>query len=190
MTLTVYSVYCLVRNLAGPLSVYQRHCNHLLTTHSSPEPIHQWDMDLICELKHRILHGEQIIVGRGDFNDAILTMSLASTLQETGLQEGAVLSSHPSQNTSISTYIRSETDRIIDGILVTPSIQIERCGYTDFNIWDHHMVWLDISTASSTFGADNPHTPIAGCRLKLQDLSTVTPLLVPPNDRNLPTETP
>ena len=169
-TLTIYSIYRPVPNNEGPLSVYQQQRRHLLASDVSTEPLHQWTEDLRQELQPRINQGEHLIVG-GDFNSCLRSATFFKMLQELGLQE-SILSLHSTTPPTFSSCIRSAKSKIIDGIYSSPSIRIQKGGYTPFDTWDHRMVWIDIDIPS-TFGSEPTHVPTMGRRLKLQEPETV-----------------
>ena len=170
--LTIYSIYRPTENHTGPLSVFQQQRTHLIKTHRHPNPLTIFDADLLQELRNRITDGEQLVVG-GDINSDITDSTLPQKFHELGLIE-AVLSHHPLQKPNFSTYIRNVSNKVIDGIWVTPSLIIQGGGYTDFGIWDHCTPWLDIDLLS-TFGSNQPNNPLrtSGRRLQLSIPKTV-----------------
>lgn len=154
-TLTVYSIYKPIKNLNGPLSVYQQHRTHLSQTISpSTDPLQTFDTDLIQELKVRLSHGEHLLIG-SDINEEIFQSTLASAFTQLGLQE-AIISHHDGAVPSLSTHIRNDRNRIIDGIWTTPSLVIRRSGYTSFSTWDHRTASVDLDIHSS-FGTPHKH---------------------------------
>ena len=169
-TVTIYSIYRPVRNLTGPLSVYQQQQTHLSSININTDPLTTWASDLKTELQSRIQAGEILIVG-GDINSCILSDPLSLMLQEIGLIE-TVISSHPNESTSFSTYMRSDQSRIIDGIWASPSITINHSGYSPFEGWDHRLVWIDLDR-STTFGSASPIVPFPVRRLKTTDTRAV-----------------
>ena len=170
--LTVYSIYKPVLNNTGPLSVYQQHRTHLMSAVTNPDPLAIYDSDLQQELQKRIDSGEHLVIG-GDFNLDIKTGSLSTMLSTLGLQE-AILSQHPSSPPQFSTYIRNDRNRVIDGIWITPSLHITKCGYTNYDTWDHCTAWLELDLYS-TFGSPQSNNPLrrSGRRLKLSEPETV-----------------
>ena len=146
--LTIYSIYKPIKNLHGPLSVYQQHRNHLSCTAShNIDPLKSFDKDLVKELQQCLSQGEHLLIG-GDLNEEISHSTLATAFLQLGLQE-AILSHHDNAVPSLSTHIRNDCNRIIDGIWKTPALVIRRSGYTSFSTWDHRTAWIDLDTTSA-----------------------------------------
>ena len=174
LLLTIYSIYRPTENHTGPLSVFQQHRTHLIKTHRHSNPLTIFDADLLQELRNRIAEGEQLVVG-GDINSDITDGTLPQKLQELGLIEAVLSLITPHKNqTSAHISASNESNKVIDGIWVTPSLIIQGGGYTDYGPWDHRTPWLDIDLLS-TFGSNQPNNPLrtSGRRLQLSVPKTV-----------------
>ena len=87
------------------------------------------------------------------------------------LQE-AILSAHEDA-TPPATYSRNSRDIPIDGVWISPTIQILQAGYTPFGSWDHRGAWIDVSNASVFGSHPPPQITISARRLQLNAPSTV-----------------
>ena len=173
LILNIYSIYRPVKNLRGPLSVYQQHRTHLSRTISpTADPLKTFDEDLINELQQCLARGEHLLIG-GDINEEINHSTLVNSFLQLGLQE-AILSHHAEDTPSLSTHIRNDRNRIIDGIWKTPGLVISGSGYTSFSTWDHRTAWIDLDTRSA-FGTPQKHHPtrFSGRRLQLSNSASV-----------------
>jgi hypothetical protein len=85
-------------NNKGIGTVWTQHCRYLRTVKqiASPDPILQFDTDLITEIQKWKMMSDNIIIGI-DMNEDVRTCILSKVFKENDLQD-AILTSHPSQS--------------------------------------------------------------------------------------------
>lgn len=147
LSFRVISAYRCVRNIHGPLSVWNQ-LRYLMDLDQRPgDPIDCFDHDLMQFISSCMANGEQIILGI-DANEDVRTGSFARNMHGLGLSD-ICTSRHGIDPPP--TYARGSLP--IDAIFVSASLLQSRCGYTKI-VSDHRVLWVDI-----------PHQSLFGTRL-------------------------
>ena len=172
ISLRVVSIYQPCENKSGIVAVYAQHRRHLQNMKDDRDPRAAFKQDFRRELEEWINQGDHIIVG-GDVNESIFHQSITDIFQEHGMVN-AVFDRHSRQGAP-TTYYRCNSNRIVDGMWVTPGITVHRSGYLEPKDFpgNHSLVWMDISYDDAL--GHNPPTPVspAARRLKLGYSKTV-----------------
>lgn len=159
-------VICAYRpcKIPGPLSVYAQHQMFFDTQDIKGCPRDLFTIHLLEEIEAWITQGDQLIL-MIDANEDICSFHQA--LQNTGMREA--LLHHHSTNASATFDGGSEP---IDGIFVSPSINIIIGGYFEFGFCpftDHRGLWINVHY-NNAFGHIMPAITTAWVRrLKTQD---------------------
>ena len=154
------TVYAPQKGGRGLNTVYEQQLAHLKTN-----PIRAFWSDLARSIALWQSKGEQLII-MGDWNEDIVGDNLTVWMRTFGLQE-AITSMHGKQPPP--TYHRGT--HTIDGIFISPSIQVARAGYLGFGEipGDHRGLWIDVHQ-KSILGYKMADIPTARARrLKLDD---------------------
>jgi hypothetical protein len=147
------SAYRCVRNLTGPLSVWNQQ-RYLLDLERNPtDPIEQFDTDLVTFITQCIQNGEHVILGI-DANEDVRTGVFGKKMNDLGMKDVCV---HRHGFEAPPTYARGTTP--IDALFVSPALLGSRCGYLSVYC-DHRVLWMDIPV-QETLGRK---FPIAFCR--------------------------
>jgi hypothetical protein len=161
-SIRLIAAYRCVRNLHGPLSVWNQQ-RYLLDLENNPaDPIELFDRQLLSFIEQCLAAGEQIILGI-DANEDIRVGSFSRIMKEIGLTE---ICTHKHGTLAPPTYARGSTP--IDAIFVSSTLKESKCGYLPV-VCDHRILWIDIPIQIA-LGRDIP-TSAGRCpqRLKLQD---------------------
>ena len=154
------TVYAPQKSGTGLNTVYEQQLSYF-----NHNPIQQFWNDLARAISSWQSSGEQLIL-MGDWNEEITGENLTLWMRTFGLTE-AITSLHG--QTPPPTYHRGS--HAIDGIYVSPSIQVSRAGYLGFGDipGDHRGIWIDVEQRS-ILGYKMADIPIAKARrLKLND---------------------
>jgi hypothetical protein len=112
----IISAYRCVRNIYGPLSVWNQQ-RYLLDMQNIPnDPIDEFDRQLINYIKESLESGDHIVLGI-DMNDDIRTSAFSKALQQQGLVD---ICTTKHGNNAPPTYARGSAP--IDGIFVSKSL--------------------------------------------------------------------
>lgn len=91
-----------------------------------------------------------------DANSNMKLSDISSKFQELSLQE-AILTKHGMSDPS--TFRRNTSDSPIDGIWLSPGLQVQACGYTGYDTifpnMDHRCLWVDL-LCKQAFGHKMP----------------------------------
>jgi hypothetical protein len=158
----IISAYRCVRNIYGPLSVWNQQ-RYLLDMQNIPnDPIDEFDRQLINYIKESLESGDHIVLGI-DMNDDIRTSAFSKALQQQGLVD---ICTTKHGNNAPPTYARGSAP--IDGIFVSKSLLRSASGYLPIAC-DHRVLWIDIPYALA-FGRSLKFIPQPQPkRLTLQD---------------------
>ena len=142
---------CLNKGIGTVWSQHYRYIKKEKQIHD-PNPIRQFDSDLLTEIQNWKQMGDNLIIGI-DMNADVRTCTLSKILQANQLQN-AILTSHPSQSPP-ATYDKNTSRTPIDAIWVTPNIDITRAGFTPFEGGSpsapsdgHRMLWIEVDNFS------------------------------------------
>ena len=75
---------------------------------------------------------------------------------------------------TVATYRRNTAGTPIDGVWITPGVEIQASGLTEFADWDHRTVWIDITESSIMPNRTIPDPHIEARRLRLGDGDSTT----------------
>ena len=166
VVLRVVSIYQPCRNQTGALSVYAQHKNYLQGNNDDRDPRIAFKEDFQTELNEWIEDGDQVIVG-GDVNQSVEHEDITSIFMEYDMTN-VIFQRHGADNAP-TTYYRTTSGRIVDGMWATPGIAVTRAGFLEPGDFpsDHSLIWMDI-TYQSALGHNPPH-PVSpnARRLKL-----------------------
>ena len=154
------TVYAPQKGGNGMNTVYEQHLAHL-----KENPIRAFWKDLANDIATWQKHGEQLILS-GDWNEDVAGTNLKTWMGTFGLRE-AITTMHSSKPPP--TFQRGS--HAIDGIFVSPNIDVYRSGYLGFGEvpGDHRAIWIDVRQ-KSILGYKMADIPIARARrLKLED---------------------
>ena len=142
--LRVVSIYRPCENKDGKIAVYTQQLAYFQSKNKDRNPCTAFLEDLKEQLTTWLEQGDQIVVG-GDVNESIFDDQIDGLFQEIGMQN-AIFSIHPRENAP-TTYYRTESGRIVDGLWSTPGLTIQRGGYLEPRDFpgNHSMLWVDIS---------------------------------------------
>jgi hypothetical protein len=161
-TFRIISAYRCVRNIHGPLSVWNQLRYLMDLQRISDDPIERFDRDLCQFIQECMAAGEQVILGI-DVNEDIRSGSFSKIMRDLGLKD---ICTHRHGPSNPSTYARGSTP--IDAIYVTANLWSSRCGYLPV-VSDHRVLWIDIPQ-EQLFGRRLSALPIrTPQRLILQD---------------------
>jgi hypothetical protein len=162
MSFRVISAYRCVRNIHGPLSVWNQLRYLMDLQQRDGDPIECFDYDLSAFIQQCMSDGEQIILGI-DVNADVRSSSFTKTMNNLGLFD---ICTHRHGINTPSTYARGSTP--IDAIFVSSNLLHSKCGYLKV-VSDHRVLWMDVpqhilfGQRLSTLPTRHPH------RLALQD---------------------
>lgn len=166
-SIRIISIYAPTFNNENSGSVYSQQRRVMLDRNDDRCPVKAFWEDLWIELGRWTEEGDIIIVG-GDFNEDIYKPELIQKFKNLGMVNG-LHRMHPSLF-PINTH--KEGSRTIDGIFISESVEIFKCGYLNFDEGipsDHRPVWADIKI-KELFDRKYPSNPISNPRrLTLQD---------------------
>ena len=165
VVLRVVSIYQPCKNKYGAQSVYAQHKNYLQTKNDDRDPRTAFREDLKSELENWIEEGDQIIVG-GDVNESVFHPDIQDIFQ-TFQMRNIIFDLHGANNAP-TTYYRTTSGRIVDGIWTTPGISARRGGFLEPGDFpgDHSLLWIDV-TYDSALGHNPPH-PVSPQARRLQ----------------------
>jgi len=142
-----------------PHTVYSQHEYYFNTVASPPQPRNPRQAfyeDLNHSITQWLADGDLLIVGL-DANEDIDTGDTAHWMQTWGLTN-ALRRTHP-QRPRVATCNKNRNNIPIDGIWISPGLQISAAGMTGFGELhpdpDHRILWIDVTT-SSLFGFQAP----------------------------------
>lgn len=147
----IVSGYRPVRDFSNrPGTVYSQHEKYFYDQGNPREPRQAFLDDLGSLLRIWIDQGEQIILGM-DVNEFIFSPTISQWTQTLGLIP-ALTHQHPALPL-VDTCDRGQSNRPIDGIWITPGVDIRHCGMTGFGELDqfnsdHRLLWMDIPSES------------------------------------------
>ena len=172
ITLRVVSVYQPSENTTGIISVQAQHKRYFQEKNDDRNPRAAFKEDLATELEQWIDEGDHIILG-GDVNEDVLHQNITNLFQPHGMLN-AIYDRHGATNVP-PTYFRTNSDRVVDGIWITPGIEVKKAGFLEPGevCGDHSMLWIDV-TFNSALG-HNPPQPVcpAARRLRLDNSKLV-----------------
>jgi hypothetical protein len=161
------SAYRCVKNIHGPLSVWNQQRYLLDLQHTNTDPIEKFDEDLFCFLRQCLEAGETIVLGI-DANTDTRSGAFPSKLYELGL---------------INIFLRKFGSRIpptyargslpIDSIYTSASLQSSRAGFLKIYC-DHRILWIDIPQEAAFGRHLHSNSQTSSSRLQLQDPRVVT----------------
>jgi hypothetical protein len=175
--LRIIAAYRCVRNIYGPLSVWNQQRYLFDINKWDADPIEKFDADLREFIGKCISDGEQVIVGI-DVNEDIRSGKFQKMMNEIGFTE---IMTFAHGLDLPPTYSRGSAP--IDAIFVSANLLGSQCGYAP-SPTDHRVLWVDIP-CKVALGRSSPSFPIRRPqRLILQDprvvskyLSTLTDFL-------------
>ncbi len=157
-TLRIFSAYRPNPPGGGPFTVYAQHRQFFNSRDDERCPRAAFLDDLCSTINEAKEEGDNIIVML-DGNDDMRKGAIHQALSQCQLRE-AVISKH-GPNTPF-THRRNKQNVPIDGIWLTPSLEISACGFKEFDAvfpgTDHRTIWLELSFITA-FGHNMP--PIA-----------------------------
>jgi hypothetical protein len=157
------SAYRCVKNIHGPLSVWNQQRFMLDSNNQPDDPLEAFDQDLINNIKKWLSGGEQVMLGI-DANEDVRYGTFAQRLRsECGLKE--IMTKNLGPNLP-NTYARGSNP--IDGLFVSYSLMKCNSGYTDI-ICDHRMLWIEVPTEIALGYKPLAMTLQSPKRLTLQD---------------------
>ena len=173
---TIISAYRPCKNGTGLSTVWSQHCRYFRESDSIklPNPIDEFDRDLIHEVEKLKLRGDNIIIGI-DMNADVRKNNLTTQLQQLHLRD-AILTAHPTKSPP-ATFNRNRSRIPIDSMWVSPNLEITRAGYMPFDGGlpaapsdGHRMLWLEVDNFSF-LGKHIPTStpPLAVSRVKSHD---------------------
>ena len=134
------SAYRCVKNIHGPLSVWNQQRFILDSNNQTDDPLEAFDQDLINNIKKWLDLGEQVILGI-DANEDVRSGTFAQRLRsECGLQK--IMIKNLGHNLP-NTYARGSIP--IEGLFVSHSLATCNSGYSEI-ICDHRMLWIEVPT--------------------------------------------
>ena len=165
ITLRCVSIYRPSNSKKGEETVYQQHKEYFQSINDDRCPRLAFLQDLESELTSWIAEGDNIIVS-GDINDDIFSNHITSLFQRHNMRN-LIFDRHDPTHAP-TTYYRTSSNRIVDGMWATPNIIADRCGYLEPGEFpgNHSLLWADISYASAL--GHNPPNPQIPARRRLQ----------------------
>ena len=172
ITLRLVSIYQPSANLTGVVSVAAQHKTYFQEQNDDRDPRKAFREDFKAALLQWIEEGDQLIVG-GDVNESVLHHSITDIFQQHNMRN--VIFARHGHHEAPTTYFRTTSNRIVDGIWATSGIDVIRCGYLEPKDFpgNHSLLWADVTYVSSL--GHNPMTPVhpQARRLKLGYSPTV-----------------
>ena len=106
--------------------------------------------ELIATIQTWMQDGDHVVLGL-DANDDVRHGSVQKELANIGMYE-AIIRHHPTKSVP-ATCNKNESRKPIDGIWISPGVEVLRCGYLPFDSYngfssDQRMVWAEIDNAS------------------------------------------
>jgi len=140
----------------GVLSVSTQHKTYLQSHNDDRHPRQAFLEDLEEELQSWIAMGDQIILS-GDINDNIFDRHIVELFERHNMTN--IIFDRHDPTHAPTTYYRTRSNRIVDGMWATPGITITRGGYLEPGDFpgNHSLIWADISYACAL--GHNPPTP-------------------------------
>jgi len=138
----------------GPFTVYVQHNAHFHTIGRDVCPRIAFVTDLVEEIQQFMEAGDHIIL-LIDGNSNMKSSDLSKALKQMSLQE-AILARHGKNGPA--THKRNATNSPIDGIWLSPGLQIVKGGYFEYDEVfpsDHRCLWVDLSFLTA-FGHNMP----------------------------------
>jgi hypothetical protein len=143
-TLVIFVAYC-PNPPTGPFSVYAQQRSFFTLQQDERCPRVAFAEDFSLALQKTIDSGA-LVLAMMDGNQDMRNSRLATKLKEINMRE-ILLSRHGTHGPS--TYRRNESRTPIDGIWVSPGLDIKAGGYLDYDQFllnaDHRCLWVDIS---------------------------------------------
>ena len=143
----------------GEETVYQQHKEYLQRQNDDRCPRAAFLEDLDDEMAEWLAEGDQLLV-TGDINDNIFSQEISDLFAKHNMRN-IIFDRHDPQQAP-TTYYRTRSNRIVDGMWATPNIVAERCGYLEPGEFpgNHSLIWADISYVSALgHNPPEPHTP-------------------------------
>ncbi|CAB9522814.1 unknown protein [Seminavis robusta] len=171
IVLRCVSIYQPCENKSEATSVWSQHRRYLQEHNDDRDPRTAFIEDLDAELTAWIAMGDQIVVA-GDVNESVFHHSITNLFSRHNLRH-LIFDKYDATNAP-TTYLRTQSNRIVDGMWGTPNIHIQQGGYLEPGDFpgNHSLLWIDISyrTALGHLPPD-PTSPQAR-RLQLHDSRT------------------
>ena len=129
----------------GPFTVYAQQNAHFNATGNPRCPRKAFLEDLCKDITEFLDSGDNIILML-DGNSNMRQSDLKSALEFCSLKEVIIKTHGPN---GPATFRRNNTKTPIDGIWISPSIEVQACGYFDYDSvfanTDHRCLWADVS---------------------------------------------
>jgi hypothetical protein len=164
------SAYRCVKNIHGPLSVWNQQRYLLDLSHNNTDPIEKFDADLSAFIRECLDGGESIVLGI-DANADTRTGPFPSMMSDLGLIN--IFVSKFGMHIP-PTYSRGSLP--IDSIYVSPSFSSCRAGFLKV-YFDHRVLWIDIPQEQAFGQRLHQSFQTKPSRLSLQDPRIVTKYL-------------
>jgi hypothetical protein len=158
ITTRIITGYHPVRDTSNrPGSVFSQHEKYFYDSGQPRDPRTAFLSDLETELRQWLADGDQIILGM-DVNENIYNDNIHNWTSSLGLVS-PLRRTHPTLP-DVATCDKGNRDIPIDGIWITPGLDVTQCGMTGFGeihigSSDHRLLWIDISY-ETVFGFQAP----------------------------------
>jgi hypothetical protein len=153
-TLRLYTGYC-PNPPSGPLSVYAQHRRYLTSHNDMRCPREAFIQDICKSINKANEEGNHIILlidGNSNMKDSALKIGL----EQSHLKEAII---HRHGRNGPSTFRRNNNNSAIDGIWISPGLEIQAGGYFAFDELiqntDHRCLWVEL-TFREAFGHNMP----------------------------------
>ena len=153
----------------GAGSVYRQHQRILSAGGDHRLPLDAFREDLTAEIINWKIDGDHLVIGM-DANEDVRAGDISHSFGKLGLRD-AILGLHPDISPP-ATHNRNQNRIPIDGIWITPGIEIIFGGYGAFGDGcpsDHRALWIDISYSSIFGHAPEPLRHPTARKLKTND---------------------
>jgi exonuclease III len=159
------SLYRPADSRRGEETVYQQHKTYFQSINNDRCPRQAFFEDLETEITAWLATGDQIVIS-GDINENIFSPRVTALFARHNMRN-LIFDRHDPTNAP-TTYYRTRSNRIVDGMWATPNIIADRCGYLEPGDFpgNHSLVWADISYVSAL--GHNPPNPLIPSRRRLQ----------------------
>ena len=169
------SVYRPCSRNCGAETVAAQHRQYLQSVNDDRDPRTAFMEDLEMELQDWLSKGDHIILG-GDLNQEVLHPEIQEMFARNGMVNA--IGTRHDMSSAPATFMFG--NRTIDGLWVTPGVEVKRCGLFapgDQAPGDHSLMWLDVSYESALGHRPvTPHT-FRARRLRLYDTKTTNKYL-------------
>jgi hypothetical protein len=133
----VIAAYRCVKNIYGPLSIWNQQRYLLDLQNCSSDPLEKFDQDIQEFLATCINGGELIVLGI-DINQDVRSGAFNKKMNSLGLVDTCT---HTHGHNTPPTYARGSSP--IDAIYISAALLGSKCGYLPV-VSDHRALWLDI----------------------------------------------